>query len=82
MPSLGDKCMRNPGPALTSITTPLFSLRGTVISFEIISMPQISKLISRAIRSARKILKEWTSSVTSFAVPPELKFAVPFKYKI
>ena len=51
-PSLGARCIRKPGPALTSNTAPPVSGNGTLISLVITSMPQMSRPTTRAILSA------------------------------
>ena len=56
LPFDGDKCMRKPGAAFTSITAPLSLVMGDVISSAIMSTPHISRFISRATLSTKKIL--------------------------
>ncbi len=79
-PSVGARCILNPGAAFTSKTTPPFSLSGLVKFSAIISIPHTSKPITLEIRSAIKIFSGCTISVTSIDVPPVLKLAVDFKY--
>ncbi|MCY1538285.1 hypothetical protein D9M68_738170 [compost metagenome] len=54
-PSLGAKCILKPGAALTSNTTPPFSVNGSVRFLAIMSIPQISNPITRDMRSQVKI---------------------------
>ncbi|OQA08444.1 MAG: hypothetical protein BWY67_01509 [Bacteroidetes bacterium ADurb.Bin397] len=78
-PSVGAMCIRKPGAAFTSSTAPPSSSSGRLISFVMISIPQISSPIIRAIRSQVNTLFGCTKSVTSVEVPPVLKFAVAFR---
>ena len=55
-PSLGSICILKPGAAFTSKTAPPFSSNGVDKSDAMMSIPQISKPIIRAIRSAKNIL--------------------------
>ena len=55
-PSAGAICILKPGAAFTSKTAPPFSLMGELKSGAIISIPQISRPIILAIRSAIKTL--------------------------
>ena len=55
-PSEGAKCIRKPGAAFTSKTTPPVTSKGSLKLEAIISIPQISKPITREIRSQIKIL--------------------------
>ena len=75
-PSVGSRCIRKPGAALTSSTAPPLSLIGVERSEAIISIPQILRPMIRAIRSHINTLVGCTKSVTSVAVPPVLRLAV------
>ena len=81
-PSLGSICILNPGAAFTSKIAPPFSSSGVDKSLAIISIPQMSNPMMRAIRSAKNILLGCTYSVTSVDVPPVLKFAVGLRKRI
>ena len=81
-PSEGAKCILKPGAAFTSKIHPPFSFNGCVKFSAIMSTPQISKPITREIRSQIKIFSGCIMSVTSTDVPPVLKFAVDFKYTV
>ncbi len=73
-------CILSPGAALTSITAPLSSSNGFVISLQVISTPAISSPINFAAFIAISALCGWTTSVQSLAVPPVLRF--PLKRSI
>ena len=55
IPSLGDRCMRKPGAALTSMIPPPFSDRGSVTLGAITSTPATSRPMIFAILSNRKM---------------------------
>ena len=72
-PTEGCKCIRKPGAALTSTTTPDCSSSGALMSVATISTPAMSRPITCAASTARAATCGWTRSVTSMAVPPVLK---------
>ena len=55
-PFAGAKCIRKPGAAFTSKTTPPVTSKGSLKLDAMISIPQISNPITRDIRSQIKIL--------------------------
>ena len=75
-PLAGSRCMRKPGAAFTSHTPPRERSSGTVMSVVTTSMPITSRSTRWLRRSAISRMLGWTSSVTSVAVPPVLRFAV------
>ena len=81
-PSEGARCILNPGAALTSRITPPFSFRDCVRFGAIMSIPHMSRPMTLEIRSAIKTFSGCIKSVTSTDVPPVLKFAVDFRYKV
>ncbi len=73
MPTEGCKCIRSPGAALTSTTTPPCSSRGRLMSAATMSTPAMSRPITAAASTARAATWGCTRSVTSMAVPPVLR---------
>ena len=64
-PTAGFTCMSRPGPALTSITAPRVSCKGRPMSSVTISMPAMSRPITRAASVADAATSGCTLSVTS-----------------
>ena len=65
LPSLGDRCMRRPGPELTSTIVIPPSFGGRLMSSATTSSPAMSRPIALAARTAWAATSGWTSSVTS-----------------
>ncbi len=76
LPEEGSKCIRKPGPALTSTITPPWLSSGGEMSLATTSTPAMSRPIMRAASTQRAATSGWTRSVTSVAVPPVLKLAL------
>ena len=76
LPTAGSRCIRRPGPALTSMNTPPCNSSGREMSVAMQSMPAISRPMILAASIARAAISGWTMSVTSSAVPPVERLAL------
>ena len=61
LPADGSRCMRRPGPALTSTTAPRCSSSGRPMSTATTSTPAMSRPTTRAASTARAATSGWTS---------------------
>ena len=76
LPTEGDRCMRRPGAALTSITRPPFDTIGVSSVSATMSIPHTSRPMMRATLSTKNLLAVLTLAVTSSAEPPVERLAV------
>jgi hypothetical protein len=76
-PRLGYWCMRMPGAALTSMMPPRCSCSGWPMSWHTMSMPATSRPMVRAARMQISRVSSGSRSVTSSAVPPVDRLALP-----